>query len=97
MKFDDGGGVTLVVFRPAIEDAGTFARHLAKARLEAVKRLLRLSKLTQGEIDLLNLNLQSDARGVSAIARDDTTNRSRAQEFACRSLFVHNGEARTLK
>ena len=29
-----------------------------KARLEAVQRLLRLSKLAQGEIDLLDLNLQ---------------------------------------
>ena len=58
VKFDDGGGVSLVVLRPAIEDACAFARHLAKARLEAVQRLLRLSKLAQGEIDLLDLNLQ---------------------------------------
>ena len=58
MKFDDGGGVPLVVLRPAIEDARAFARHLVQARLEAVHRLLRLSKLAQGEIDLLDLNLQ---------------------------------------
>ena len=58
MKFDDSGRVSLVVLRPAVEDACALARHLAKARLEAVQRLLRLSKLAQGEIDLLDLNLQ---------------------------------------
>ena len=58
MKFDDGGGVALVVFGPAVEDAGAFPRHLAEARLEAVQRLLRVSQLAQGEIDLLDLYLQ---------------------------------------
>ena len=58
VELDDGGGMALVVLRPAIEDAGALARHVREPRLEAVERVLRLTQLPQGEVDLLDLNLK---------------------------------------
>jgi len=50
--------VLLVVLRPAIENAGTVARHLAETRLEAVDRFLGLAKLLKCEVDVFELNFQ---------------------------------------
>ena len=58
VELDDGGGVLLVVLRPAIEDAGAIARHVGETRLEAVHRFLGVAKLLEGDVDLLELHFQ---------------------------------------
>ena len=70
VELDHGGRVLLVVLRPAIEDAAQSRVMSRETRLEILQRVLRLAKLLEGDVDLLELQVQFGFALLDRMLRD---------------------------